>query len=399
MSPMTALAHPDSHAPDAVHDEDGAARLALYRRAAQGGHTGAQVEYARMLLFGLGGPAAPRLGLGWLLRAEGAGNTIAGYWLAWLALGSVLLPRDGRINQRMLAAVHHGYPPALRAAAVHLGRKADAGDQGLCLQLLERAADAGDAVSALLLVERLQRGEGCEARPMAAAGWRARLMDHGIDPLPPIVAPPVAPRPPRGPGSPATLAFEEALVPAKIAWLSETARVGVIRGLLTSDECRLLVAHAMLSQRDDGRDAGCVPVDAAQEDFALRVLQLRLARAARCELAHAEPLRIGRRGIGADQRPCSDHLPPDRLAADHAASGNRHRTLTVCLAQASDGGGIAFPQAGLEVQPTTGAALVFDDLHPDGSHNDAALHAGRAVAGGEQWLATAWLREGRYRPF
>ncbi|WP_152597755.1 2OG-Fe(II) oxygenase [Novilysobacter arseniciresistens] len=401
MTPVAALAAipdcPVDAAPAERHDADDRQPMrALFRKAAQGGHTGAQVAYARMLLFGLGGAPERRQALGWLQRAEAAGNCVAGYWLAWLALGSVLLPRDGRINQRMLAAVHHGHPPALRAAAVHMGRKRDPADQRLCVHLLERAATGGDLLSALLLAERLERGEGCEPRPMAAAAWRTRLVDAGAPVLPVIDAPPPAPRPARGPCSRGTLAFEEALVPPPLQWLSEHPRLAQIDGLLTSDECRLLVAHALL----DGHGDALHPawrVQPASEDFALRVLQLRLARAARSELAHAEPLQVECRRPGPIGAAHHDYLPPDRLVADHVLAGNRHRTLLACLAAADDGGGESFPLAGLRTRPATGAAVVFDDLLHGGGHETASLHAALPVCRGALWQATLWLREGRYR--
>lgn len=399
MTPVAALAAtpdcPVVSAPAEWQDaDDWQPKRALFRRAALGGHSGAQVEYARMLLFGLGGAPARRQALGWLQRAEAQGNTVAGYWLAWLALGSVLLPRDGRINQRMLAAVHHGHPPALRAAAVHMGRKRDPADQRLCVHLLERAAAGGDLLSALLLVERLERGEGCEPQPMAAAAWRARFAAEGIPALPAIEAPALAPRPARGPCSAATLAFEEALVPPPLQWLAEHPRLAAVDGLLGSDECRLLVAHALL----DGRGMqACWRVEPAAEDFALRVLQLRLARAARSELAHAEPLQVECRRPGRPDTAHHDYLPPDRLAADHAQAGNRQRTLLVCLSPADEGGGEWFPRAGLRTRPVAGAGVLFDDLLHGGRHETAALHAGVPVLRGAQWQAALWLREGRYR--
>ena len=93
----------------------------LHRRAAEAGLANAQIEYARMLLYGVGAEADPEHAAGWLLRAEAAGSPIASYFLALMALGEVALPRDGRINDRLMAAGRADYPPALRAAAGHFG--------------------------------------------------------------------------------------------------------------------------------------------------------------------------------------------------------------------------------------------------------------------------------------
>src|SRR3970040_1537373 len=120
-----------------------------YGRAAAAGHAGAQVQLARMLLYGITCDADPARAVHWLLRAEAEANDVtAGYLLAMIALGGVALPRDAvRINRRFLAALQADHPSALRAAAVHFGRRPDAGEQARCVQLLERASQRGDVVA------------------------------------------------------------------------------------------------------------------------------------------------------------------------------------------------------------------------------------------------------------
>lgn len=375
----------------------------LFRRAAMAGHGGAQVEYARMLLFGQGCAAEPHRAVEWLLQAEGLGNPIAGYWLAWVAVGSVLLPRDGQINQRMLTAVQHDFPLALRAAAIHFGRKPGAADQVMCMKLLDRAAGRGDVVSALLLAERLQRGEGCAVQPKAAAAMRARLRTNGVDALPATVAPPVqAEHLPRGAGAAvaAMLAFEEVLTPPHATELSARPRVFQVDGLLSSDECRLLMASALL--RDGSPDnspnaaAPSTRFDPIHEDFALRMLQLRLARAARAEFGQAEPLRVEHSVPGMPEWRHRDYLSPEALATDRSGAGNRRSTVCVCLRAPEAGGGLEFPFGELETVPGAGRAVAFDNLR-DGMLDRDSMHAALPILRGEQWQATLWLREGRYR--
>ncbi|SKA11682.1 hypothetical protein SAMN02745674_01999 [Lysobacter spongiicola DSM 21749] len=374
---------------------------ALHRRAARAGHVGAQVAYGRMQLQGIGGESDPQHGVDWLMAAERLAHPVAGYWLAWAALGSVLLPRTARINQRILAAMQYGYTPALVAAAVHLGRRPDPGDQALCVRMLECATARGNAVAALLLSERLQHGEGCQPEPRLAAAVRARLRGQGVDPLPLSVALPV---PPDAAGAaPATLAFEEALAPSRAVLLAPRPRLSKIDALLSTDECRLLMAAALVRTRRAASTTATLRLDIANEDLALRIVQLRLARAAHAELAHAEQIQIQRRGPGAGDGITAagsrhfDSLQPDVLARDHPEAGNRVRTLHVCLRPADGGGGMVFPQAGMGTTPRAGCAVMFDTLHADGSHDSDALHADLPVRSGEQWQATLWLREGRYR--
>lgn len=386
----------------------------LYRAAAAAGHGGAQVEHARMLLYGVGTDADPQLAVEWLRRAEGLGNAIAGYHLALVALGDVVLPRDGRINERILAAVQQDYLPAVRAAAIHFGRKADPSDQALCIKLLERATRRGDALAAQLLAERLEHGEGCEPQPSLAMAVRAQMAHHGVVSLPRIVAQTAPANRSLRPGlvPPGTLAFEEALIPPHTTALSERPQVGQIDGLLSTDECRLLVATALprldaaqsaplgtapnrceLRPADDGR------LDPSTEDFALRVVQLRMARAARAELVQAEPLVVEHFDAGQESRPHRDYLPPAPLGRRQPRVGERMRTIAVYLNDAASGGETEFPFAQLSIAPIGGCAVVFDNLLADGSPDTYSLHAELPVLRGEKWLATQWLRERPHRLF
>lgn len=374
--------------------------LLLHARAALAGHDGAQVEYGRMLLFGIGCEPDPQLALGWLAQAESQHHPVASYWLAWVAMGSVLLPRDERMNQRLRVAVNHDYPPALRAAALHYGRRPGAADQAACIHLLERAARRGDLVAALLLAERLQRGEGCAVQPQAAASWRAWLRERQVEPLPPTVAPAsrfdgASP----GHGEPAPLALEDALNTPSPHLLCSEPRVAQVDAVLSSDECRLLIAMAMLNAPGGGAVVPALRIDPAQEDLALRVLQLRLARSAQAELAHAEAIEVERRIPGSPDWRHRDYLAPDDLARDRPDAGNRRRTLCVCLHAPEAGGGHEFPFGLVETRAIAGSAVVVDNLMADGRPDPYSMHAGIAVERGEQWQATLRLRERRYRPF
>ena len=386
-----------------------------YHLAGAAGHANAQVEYARMLLHGVGTDADPPMALEWLLRAEGLGSPIAGYHLALIGLGNLLLPRDGRINERMLTAVQHDYPPALRAAAIHFGRKRNDEDQATCVRLLERGAGRGDPIAALLLAERLHRGEGCPAQHNAANELWLQLARHGVPRLPEITAPLPPPSPARASGDvpPGTLAFEEALQPAPWTMHSQQPRVMQIDDLLSADDCRLMVATAMphlraskvidpVTGRADARQlrtSSDAPIDPVLEDFALRVVQLRIARAARSELAQAEHLIVLRYQPGQEYRPHRDYLPDRVVQADRPSAGNRRRTICVYLNAVARGGETEFPVPGVRIAPAPGRAVVFDNYTPDGLPDPDSLHAGCPVQAGEKWLATLWLREHAYRTF
>ena len=64
------------------------------------------------------------------------------------------------------------------------------------------------------------------------------------------------------------------------------------------------------------------------------------------------------------------------------------------LALSERGGGTTFPDVPLEVAPFKGNAVFFsyERAHP----STRTLHAGAPVLAGEKWVATKWLREGRF---
>lgn len=379
-----------------------------HRRAADAGFAPAQIELARMQLHGVGTERNVEEAVAWLLRAEATGHPVAAYMLALVSAGGVAAPHDARINQRVMQALNAGMAPALRAAAIHFGRKANAQDQQRCLQLLDHAAQRGDWVAALLLSERLARGEGCAVDRDAAGRLRARLEAGGIAPLPALSVEDIATRSTAG-----TLLLEDGLQAPLARAVSERPRVAVIDGLLSADECRLLIAaarpmlHRSLAIDERTGEASAMQIrtssdasfDPLVEDLSLRLVQQRMASAAGMELVQAEHLVVLAYEPGQEYRPHRDYRSPESLRDDVPEAGNRARTICVYLNEPEAGGETAFPVSGVTVEPQAGRAVVFDNLLADGSPDADSLHAGLPVQHGEKWLATLWLRERRYRAY
>ena len=387
------------------HEVDEA--LVLHRRAAEAGHLLAQMELARMLLYGIAVDPDPAGAVQWLQRSESGGNVVAGYYLALIAIGNRVLPRDGNLDRRVQAALQVGFPPALRAAAIHFGRKPDPADQALCLQLLRDAAARGDEISAALLAERLAHGEGTAADVTTAAEVQRSLRKAGCEPLPSLKVP--VPKQPEGP--PRTLELRDALYRPAIEPRAQRPRVGVIDDLLSADECRLLIAASRASLKasltvhpETGlpiamplRTSSDAAIDPVLEDLALRMIQLRIAAAAGVELVHAENLTVLRYAPGQEYRPHRDYVPPGSIERDRPHAGNRFRTICVYLNTVDEGGETEFPVANLRISPQAGRAVIFDNLDANGLPDPDSLHAGLPVRSGEKWLATLWLRQHPYR--
>lgn len=383
--------------------------FARFRAAADLGHPEARTEGARMLLYGLGAEADPPRAVQWFEDAERAGNATAAYFLALIGLGNVLVPRDGRIDSRMFAAVRAEYPPALLAAAVKFGRHSAPGAQALCIDLLHRNAARGNPLAAALLEPRLRNGEGCPPDPGAADALRGSLAAFGVEPLPSTSCGLPAPSTP----APNRLEFGDAWQLPETRRLSHAPDVVIAPRLLSADECRLLMAIARPQLRKSqiidpsGSESIDHPIrtssdanfDPVFEDFTLRLLQARMAGLAGVDFTWAEPLIVLRYAPGEEYRPHRDYIAPSALAERRPEAGNRAATVCAYLNDVEAGGATRFPVADVTVPPRAGAAIAFRNLGTDGQPDPDSLHAGLPVERGEKWLATLWLRQHRCRGF
>jgi hypothetical protein len=388
--------------------------FAHYRRAAEAGHAYAQLELARMLLYGIDREVAPRAAVEWLQRAEQAGNALAGYYLALIALGDIVLERDySRIGQRLLDAARAGFNPARRALALYFGRMPGIAARRQSELLLAEAARAGDAVSAALLAARVEHGEIVTDAHYDLAPLRALATAAGIPAFPASLRAAAVEADPTAASAPLALDLAAAVQAPPAVLHRASPRIATIDGLLNAEECRYIIAVAapglkrasVVDPRTAGRmqhpirtsfDATVAPL---QEDFALRLLQLRMAAAIGIEFTDAEPLILLRYQPGEEYRPHRDYLPHETLQADRIEAGQRATTLCCYLGDVDSGGGTAFPEVGLVVEPRAGRAVAFRNIRDDGSPDPASLHAGQPVERGEKWVATLWLRQRRYRDY
>lgn len=381
----------------------------LYRQAAERNHLAAQVEHARMQLYGVACEANPVAAVQWLERAERGGSAGAASLLASIALGGIVMDRDFlRMGQRLLAAAKGGDVAAMRALAMYFGRDSDnPAAQRQSRTLLEQAARAGDPISASLLLERVRHGEMEPGGDLAT--WQALAVQAGVPALPP--APGRAPV--DGPARPLQLNLEASLHAPAPQVVSQAPRVATLEGLLTAEECRyvMLMGAPWLKRARvvDPRTGEWLehPVRTAFdatfndmiEDFQLRLLQMRMAAAIGIDFTRAEHMVLLRYLPGQEYRPHRDYLPPQTLAGDRPQAGQRAATLCAYLCDVESGGGTAFPEADLVVDARMGRAVAFRNTDDAGRPDPDSLHAGTPVLAGEKWLATLWFRERRYRAF
>ncbi len=399
----------------ATQDLDGAARW--LEQAAANGHPAALTELAILHLHGFGRTPDAARAVELLLRAEQAGGTPeTAYLLAQIALGGVALPCDPpRIDAWLADSARRGHPAALRVAALLFGRREGPVHQRAAVACLQRATELRDPVSAALLADRLHAGRGVLRDPAQAQDFANELRAMGI----PVELPAPAPDGDDGHPQPGTLVEPPwdtlhvlECAAGVVRRQCETPEIATCEDLLTDEECRYLiysgarflersqVIHPVTGQPLEyevrtSQDMTFVP---SSDDVGIRILQARMARMAAFDLANCEPLTLLRYGIGDQYRPHRDYFFPSAPQLMQPG-GQRHSTVCVYLNVVQQGGETVFPDRGVTVQPRRGRAVMFRNLHADGSPDPNSLHAGMPVLAGEKWLATCWIRARQLREF
>ncbi len=186
-------------------------------------------------------------------------------------------------------------------------------------------------------------------------------------------------------------------------------RVVVLANVLSAQECEALIEMAMprLTRSETVQDAtGGSEVNEArtsqgmffgrQEGELVERIEQRLSALVSWPIERGEGLQVLRYAPGAEYRPHYDYFDPERpgTAAVLKRGGQRVGTLVLYLNTPDKGGATTFPDVGLSVHATQGHAVFFSYALPLASTR--TLHGGAPVVQGEKWVATKWLRQGRF---
>jgi prolyl 4-hydroxylase len=195
----------------------------------------------------------------------------------------------------------------------------------------------------------------------------------------------------------------------KIVMTLRNPRVVVFGNLLSHDECDALVALARprLARSETVVTAtGSSEVNVARtsngmffgrgENPVCARFETRIAALLGWPVENGEGLQILHYRPGAEYKPHYDYFDPAQPGTPTILKrgGQRVGTLVTYLNTPERGGGTTFPDVNLEVAPVKGNAVFFsyDRPHP----MTRTLHGGAPVLAGEKWVATKWLREGRF---
>lgn len=186
-------------------------------------------------------------------------------------------------------------------------------------------------------------------------------------------------------------------------------RVIVFGNLMSDDECDEMIAlsRSRLTRSETVQTAtGASEVNEARtsqgmffgraENALCARVEARIAALLSWPVENGEGLQILRYAPGAEYRPHYDYFDPAQPGTPGILKrgGQRVASLVCYLNTPKKGGATVFPDVDLDVAPIKGNAVFFsyDRPHP----STRSLHGGAPVLEGEKWVATKWLRQGRF---
>ena len=186
-------------------------------------------------------------------------------------------------------------------------------------------------------------------------------------------------------------------------------RVVVFGGLLGDDECDQMIALARTrlarsetvqtetgsSEVNEARTSQGMFFDRGEHALCTRI-EARMAALLGWPVENGEGLQILRYGPGAEYKPHYDYFDPAHAGTPTILKrgGQRVGSLVCYLNTPAQGGATVFPDVKLEVAPLKGNAVFFSYERPHPATR--TLHGGAPVVEGEKWVATKWVREGRF---
>lgn len=264
------------------------------------------------------------------------------------------------------------------------------------------------------ILEQARAGHTPESvlKAMLASGWQEavaiRTMEDTLNDF--LASQSIAPGPlpePALEGAPSQLALPDREV--RVVMTMRDPRVVVVADFLDADECEQMIAlsreRLARSETVDVGTGGSEVNEARTSDGMffgrgesplIERIEARLAAFTRWPVENGEGLQVLRYRPGAEYKPHYDYFDPAQPGTSRILQrgGQRVGTVVMYLNTPEAGGATVFPDVHLEVAAQRGHAVFFSYALPH--PNTRTLHGGAPVVAGEKWVATKWLRQGRF---
>jgi prolyl 4-hydroxylase len=196
-----------------------------------------------------------------------------------------------------------------------------------------------------------------------------------------------------------------------IVFSLSSPNVAVIDGILSDKECDQLIQLSksklkrseVIDRATGGNQVSLVRTSEGAhfelgENAVVQALEKRIAALTGSPVENGEPLQILHYGVGGEYLAHHDYFDPaDPGSKTHLdRGGQRIATMVLYLNDVPLGGGTGFPEIEMTVRARKGSCVYFEYCNQHNQLDNRLLHAGLPVVKGDKWIATKWIRVGRY---
>ena len=199
------------------------------------------------------------------------------------------------------------------------------------------------------------------------------------------------------------------LAPREGQTATERPYVGVFQKFVRAAECRWLIdtARERLGpstvydhltgglRPDPRRTSRAAMFTFDRVDLVVEAIRARIASTLGVTLPHFEVSQVLHYAPGQEFQPHHDYFDPasEGFQEEISMRGQRVATFIIYLNDEFTGGETRFPSLGFNYRGSTGDAIAFLSVDPDGQVNPLTLHAGLPPASGEKWIFSQWVRD------
>ena len=127
--------------------------------------------------------------------------------------------------------------------------------------------------------------------------------------------------------------------------------------------------------------------DPFMQDIDDRICQLLGIDAAYSEVVQGQYYQVGQQF-----KAHTDYFEAHEIGQYGGQMGQRTYTLMIYLNEVEAGGETEFVNLGIEFKPQQGMAVIWNNLHPDGSTNIDSMHFAKPIIKGHKAVITKWFR-------
>ena len=170
---------------------------------------------------------------------------------------------------------------------------------------------------------------------------------------------------------------------------------------LSEDECAKLVALIKTKLKPSGLSSHEADTSyrtsrtcdlARLNDRFIKDIDDRICRLMGIDESYSETIQGQYYDIGQQFKAHTDYFEPHEFETHGAGMGQRTYTVMIYLNDVHKGGETCFLRADKEYKPTTGTAVIWSSLNPDGTTNINSMHQAKPVEEGYKAVITKWFR-------